>query len=61
MPSTPLLKMPAAAEHLGITHRHLRELVTRREIPFHKVGRLVMFDKDDLANWLAANRVEAVD
>ena len=59
MSTRPPLKPPAAAEYLGITERHLRGLIERREIRFHKVGRLNMFDPDDLDAYVAANRVEA--
>jgi excisionase family DNA binding protein len=46
--------------YIGCSERHLRALVYRRDIPYHKVGRLVFFDLDDLDAWLDANRVEAV-
>lgn len=60
MTNKPLLKSPAMAERLGITERHLRNLVARREIPFKKVGRLNMFDQDEVQAWLDDNTVEAV-
>ena len=59
-PTRPLLRTPAAAEYLFITERHLRGLVERREIPFHKIGGLNMFDPDDLDAYLASTRVEPV-
>lgn len=52
-----LLDIPALAEHLGITQRHVRRLVAERRLPFVKVGRLVRFDPEDVAGWLAARRV----
>lgn len=60
MPNQPLLKLPAAASYLGITERHLRLLLERRELRFYKVGRLNMFDPDDLDAYIASSRVEAV-
>ena len=60
MPNQPLLRLPAAAQYLGITERHLRGLLERREIPFHKVGGLNMFDPDDLDAYLQSTRVETV-
>jgi excisionase family DNA binding protein len=54
----PLLDPTQAAERLGITERHLRLLLERREIPFVKVGRLNRFDPDDLEQWIADNRTE---
>lgn len=60
MAKKPLLKMPATAERLGITERQLRLLVTRREIPFYKVGRFNMFDPDEVDAWLDDNKIEAL-
>jgi excisionase family DNA binding protein len=57
--AAPLLDGKAAAERLGITERHLRLLITRREIPFIKVGRLNRFDPDDIDRYLDDNRTEA--
>lgn len=51
-----LLTVKAAAARLGTTERHVRDLVYRRAIPFVKVGRLVRFEPDELAAWIAANR-----
>jgi excisionase family DNA binding protein len=53
-----LLDVPTAAARLGITERHLRELIYKRRIPFVKVGGFsVRFDPDDLAAWLEASKV----
>lgn len=54
----PLLDMNATAARLGTTHRHVRRLIERREIPFFKVGGKVRFDPADLDRWLTAQRVE---
>lgn len=54
-----LLDSAAAAEYLGITPRHLRELVYRREVPFVKVGRSLRFDLRRLDRWIAAHSSEA--
>lgn len=56
-----LLDSPTTAKRLGITERHLRELVVRRDIPFVKVGRLIRFKPDDLDRWIDENRTEAVN
>lgn len=48
-----------AANYLGITQRHLRDLVYRRRVPHYKVGRLVRFSLADLDKWMASSRVEA--
>jgi excisionase family DNA binding protein len=54
----PLLDAEATAAKLGITERHLRDLVQTRRIPFVKVGRLNRFDPDALDVWLEERKVE---
>jgi excisionase family DNA binding protein len=55
-----LLTMEEAAERLNITPRHVRRLVFERRIAYRKVGRFVRFHPDDLAEYVAAHRVEVV-
>ena len=38
----------------------MRRLVAERRITHHKVGRYVRFHERDIADYLAANRVEAM-
>jgi len=52
-----LIDIPTAADKLATTERHVRELIYRREIPYLKVGHLVRFDTDELADWIDAQRV----
>ena len=52
-----LLATAGAAERLGTTERHVRELVYRREIPFVKVGRLVRFRPDDLDEYVQSRTI----
>lgn len=54
----PPLDVTAAADYLGITVRHVRELVARRSIPYVKVGRLVRFLPEDLDAYLAERKVK---
>ena len=54
-----LLTMEEAAERLCTTPRHVRRLVFERRIAYRKVGRFVRFHPDDLAEYVAAHRVEA--
>lgn len=57
-----LLDKQAAAELLSITERHLTFLVEKRRIPFVRVGgRTIRFRASDLAEWLEARHVEAVN
>lgn len=55
----PMLDIPRLAERLGTTERFVRRLVCERRIPFHKVGKYVRFDQDDVDDWVALRRVEA--
>jgi excisionase family DNA binding protein len=52
-----LLDITAVAEHLGVTPRHIRRLVSERRIPFVKWGHLIRFDPDEVAAWLQSARV----
>lgn len=52
-----LIDMSTIAECLAITKRHVRRLVTQRQMPFHKVGHLVRFDPAEVAEWLDERRV----
>lgn len=54
-----LVDIPYVAEYLGTNVRHVRGLIFRREIPFHKVGALVRFDLDDVDGWLEFHRISA--
>jgi excisionase family DNA binding protein len=56
----PPLPPGPAAEYLGITERHLRELVYRREVPYTRVGRLLRFMPHDLDAYLEARTVQVV-
>ena len=45
------------ATYLGCTPDTLRVWVSRRRVPFYKVGRLTRFRRQDLDEWLESNRV----
>lgn len=53
------IDIPAMAERLGTSVRHVRRLVDERKIPFTKVGRLVRFDPVKIEKWLEQNSVSA--
>ncbi len=44
----PLLDLSEAAAMLKVSERGLRHLVAARKIPFHRVGRQLRFDSDEL-------------
>ncbi|MBV8959529.1 MAG: helix-turn-helix domain-containing protein [Actinobacteria bacterium] len=46
------MDLPAVAERLGVSHRHIRRLVAERRIPFLKWGHLLRFDPDEIDSWL---------
>ena len=48
-----------AAQYLGCTSGTLRVWVSKRKVPFTKVGRLTRFRRTTLDNWLEKNSVEA--
>jgi excisionase family DNA binding protein len=54
-----LLTVAEAAEWLNTTPRHVRRLVFERRIAYRKLGSYVRFHPDDLAEYVAAHRVEA--
>jgi excisionase family DNA binding protein len=53
-----LLTLAEVAERLNTTPRHVRRLVFERRIAYRKLGRYVRFHADDVAEYVAANRVE---
>jgi len=56
-----LVDIPALAEHLGVTPRHVRRLVAEGRIPFVRWGHLIRFDPDEIASWLERARVPGDD
>jgi excisionase family DNA binding protein len=54
-----LLTAEQVAALLGTTPRHVRRLVFERRITYRKLGRYVRFHPDDVAEYVAANRIEA--
>ena len=59
--SRPLLDIREAAIRLGCSERFVRRLVQERRIPFVKLGgtRLRFLD-NDLDQWIAGQRIEAI-
>lgn len=52
-----LLDIPALADHLSVTPRHVRRLVAERRIPYVKWGHLIRFNPVEVAAWLEKARV----
>lgn len=55
-----LVNIEDIAEHLGVTVRHVRQLVAERRIPYLKCGHLLRFDPDEVAAWVAETRVDPI-
>jgi excisionase family DNA binding protein len=47
--------------YLGLKKSNLYSKVERREIPFYKWGRLIMFNKDEIDAFVDRCRIEIVD
>lgn len=56
-PHTRLIDITAAAEHLGVTVRYVRRLVSERRIPYVKLGHYLRFDPAELETWIDRARV----
>jgi excisionase family DNA binding protein len=54
------LSVEHAAPILGISTHTLRQWLRARRIPFFRVGRRVVLDREDLEAFLRAHRVEAL-
>jgi excisionase family DNA binding protein len=54
-----LLTVEEAADRLGTSVRFVRRLIVERRIAYVKVGRHVRIAEADLAEFVAAGRVEA--
>lgn len=53
-----MMNYTQAAAFLGVKVATLYSMVSRREVPFARLGkRLVRFSRVELANWLAAHTV----
>ncbi len=50
------LTIKELAEHLGLKEKTLYGKVSRNEIPYYKIGRLIKFKASDIDEWIASNR-----
>lgn len=55
------LNIDELSQYLGIKKSTLYAIVERREIPFYRVGRLILFKKDEIDAFMDKCRVECVD
>lgn len=52
-----VLTSDEAAAYLGISKSALYKLTMGRKIPFYKSAKLCYFDRQEIINWMKANRV----
>ena len=52
--------VPGLASRLGLSEGFVRSMVYRREIPHAKIGKFIRFDPDEIEQWLAERRIEAM-
>jgi excisionase family DNA binding protein len=55
------LTVDELSQYLGIKKSNLYAKVERREIPFYRVGRLILFKKDEIDAFMEKCRVECFD
>jgi len=55
-----LLTIEELADHLGVTVRHIRRLISEKRVPYVKVGRFVRFDPTAVAAWLNRSTIDAL-
>lgn len=48
-----------AAPLLGVSVYMVRALIRQRQLPYHRIGRRIVLDRQDLEQFLLAHRVEA--
>ncbi len=55
------LSIKEASQYLGVKPSSLYSMVEAREIPYHRIGRLIKFTKSELDAFMEENRVDRVD
>ncbi len=55
------LSIDELADYLGIKRSNLYSKVERKEIPHYRVGRLILFKKEEIDAFMAGRRVEVMD
>lgn len=55
-----LVDIVGVSDLLGVSARHIRRMVFERRIPYLKVGRLLRFDRAEIAIWLERSKVDPI-
>ena len=58
-PDARRLSVDEAAPVLGVSVYMVRALIRQRRLPFYRIGRRIVLDREDLEQFLRAHRVEA--
>ena len=56
--NTRLLTTQEIAEYINISHRTVESWVSKRKIPFVKVGRLTRFRIDQIEEWIENKKIK---
>jgi excisionase family DNA binding protein len=56
-----LIDIEAVAKLLGVGERYVRRMVSKRRIPFYKIGHLLRFYEGEVLAWIAEQRQPADD
>ena len=56
-----MIRVSDVARRLGIAKKTAYDMLSRRALPFHRIGRLVRVRAADLASFITASRVEPRD
>jgi len=51
------LRVPQAASYLGLAPKTLYRYAEERRIPFNRIGRSLLFDREELDKWMQARRI----
>jgi excisionase family DNA binding protein len=55
------LSVVEAAQRLGVSPYTLRSWLRARRLPYHRLGRRIVLDQEDVRQFLLRHRVEARD
>ncbi len=49
------MNMEECSKFLGLSKNSLYILTSKKEIPFYKIGKRILFDKGEVYNWITTN------
>lgn len=60
MPEKRFIGVKELAEYLDVSANTLRSWIRQRQIPYHKIGRLVKFDLRRIESWVKEREVKPI-